>query len=142
MTGGVLPTAAVSRVFQSPQCECSLAAASSLLQFHSASQEPAFRSHCFSLSFLNGIFFLLLFNWKKQKLQSQNAGRRHVQPCVPASRRRSPPLPLCAHQTQAKSADADAAQPIRTQTPPPVASPPKLHPPTPLLAAALLGPPS
>lgn len=86
----------VSRVFQSPQCERSLAAASRLLQFSSASQEPAFCSHCFSHSFLDEIFF----NWKKQKLQSPHAGRRHIQPCVPASRRCSPPLPLCAHQTK------------------------------------------
>lgn len=40
------------------------------------------------------------FNWKKQKLQSPQAGRHHIQPCVPASRRCSPPLPLCAHQTK------------------------------------------
>lgn len=89
--------ATVSRVFQSPQCERSLAAASRLLQFSSASQEPAFCSHCFSPSLLDGIFF---FNWKKQKLQSPHACRRHIQPCVPASRRCSPPLPHCAHQTK------------------------------------------
>lgn len=93
MTGGGLPMAAVSRVFQCSQCGRPLAAASSLQQFLSASQDAAL---CQLLPFLDGFFF----NWKKQQLQSLQAGRRHVQPCVPASQRCSPPLPLCAHQTK------------------------------------------
>lgn len=69
--------------------------ASSSSSQHPRMQPSALTAFC-SPS-LMGFFF---FNWKKQKLQSLHAGRRHVQPCVPASRRRSPPLPLCAHQTK------------------------------------------
>lgn len=43
---------------------------------------------------------MIFFNRKKKKLQSPHAGERHTQPCVPASRRCSPPLPLRAHQTK------------------------------------------
>lgn len=65
----------------------------------SSSQHPRMQPSALT-AFCSPSLMGFFFNWKKQKLQSLHAGRRHVQPCVPASRRRSPPLPLCAHQTK------------------------------------------
>lgn len=65
----------------------------------SSSQHPRMQPSALT-AFCSPSLMGFFFNWKKQKLQSLHAGRRHVQPCVPASRRCSPPLPLCAHQTK------------------------------------------
>lgn len=68
----------------------------------------------------------------------RQAARSAMCPCIAALLSASPSL--CAPD-QVEAADADAARPIRTHSPHPTASPPKLHHSTPALGAAPLGTP-
>lgn len=124
-------------LFRAPQCALdparSVAAASSL-PVASLSIPVSSLFLCFFFSFL---LLLYVNGLKKKQPQSQHAGSGTFSHVSPASRRCSPPLPLCAHQTH-RGADADAARPIRKpRTPPPL---PNSIPQPPCWGEAPLGP--